>query len=61
MSQWLLSKRQQITRVGEGVTKGNAWALLVGMYIAVVLTNSTAMPPIIKNITTSGVPLWLSG
>ena len=53
LSEWLSSKRTQITNVGKVWRKGNPHTLLVGMYISTAtVENSMEVSQKMKNITT---------
>ena len=57
LSEWLSSKRTQITNAAEGVKKREPWTLLEGMYIGIAaVENSMAISQQTENRAT----LWLS-
>ena len=53
MSEWLLSKRQEIRNAGKGVEKRESLYTVGGMYVGTaIMENSMKMPQKIKNTTT---------
>ena len=60
MLEWSSSQKQEITRVGKDVEKGELCTLLVGILVGTV-TIENSMDRLCKKNLNTGLPWWLSG